>query len=131
MIAHIVLFRPKASITAEQRRSFALKIAEAGWVIPSIKRGFVGRSVEIDPGYSRSLGESTYQYAAVLEFESRQGLVEYLNHPLHEEIGRLMGRSTSFSKSQLSRAYRELRRILQPDESDRESEPCLGVLKTV
>ena len=49
----------------------------------------------------------------------------------HGEIGRLMGRSTSFSKSQLSRAYRELRQILQPEESDRESEPCLGALKTV
>jgi RNA polymerase sigma-70 factor (ECF subfamily) len=49
----------------------------------------------------------------------------------HGEIGRLMGRSTSFSKSQLSRAYRELRRILQPEESDRESEPCLRALKTV
>lgn len=49
----------------------------------------------------------------------------------HAEIGRLMGRSTSYSKSQLSRAYRELRDQLQPDESDREPEPCLGVLKTV
>ena len=49
----------------------------------------------------------------------------------HAEIGQLMGKSTSFSKSQLSRAYRELRDILQPDESDWEPEPCLGVLKPV
>jgi RNA polymerase sigma-70 factor, ECF subfamily len=49
----------------------------------------------------------------------------------HGEIGRLMGRSTSFSKTQLSRAYRELRDRLHPVAADREAEPCLGVLKTV
>jgi len=49
----------------------------------------------------------------------------------HEEIGRLMGRSTSFSKSQLSRAYRDLRELLQPEEAGEGTEPCLGVLKTV
>ena len=53
----------------------------------------------------------------------------------HEEIGRLMSRSTSFSKSQLARAYRQLRDLLQPEDqpadSERGTEPCLGVLKTV
>jgi RNA polymerase sigma factor (sigma-70 family) len=49
----------------------------------------------------------------------------------HEEIGRLMGRSTSFSKSQLSRAYRELRELLQEEDTDGEAEPCLGILNTV
>lgn len=49
----------------------------------------------------------------------------------HKEIGRLMSRSTSFSKSQLARAYRQLRSHLQPEEEDGETEPCLGVLKTV
>lgn len=49
----------------------------------------------------------------------------------HEEVGRLMGRSTSFSKSQLARAYRQLRAILEPETTDEGTEPCLGVLKTV
>lgn len=49
----------------------------------------------------------------------------------HDEIGRLMGRTTSFSKSQLARAYRELRAALRPEEADEEAERCLGVLKTV
>lgn len=49
----------------------------------------------------------------------------------HEEIGRLMGRSTSFSKSQISRAHAELRRVLRCDPIDEGTEPCLGVLKTV
>lgn len=51
----------------------------------------------------------------------------------HREIGRLMGRTTSFSKTQLSRAYRELRGRMQSEDTeiDRETEPCLGALKTV
>lgn len=49
----------------------------------------------------------------------------------HGEIGRLMGRTTSFSKSQLARAYRELRELLEMSETDEGAEPCLGVLKTV
>lgn len=49
----------------------------------------------------------------------------------HQEIGQLMGRSTSFSKTQLSRAYAQLRSELHPEENDDEAEPCLGILKTV
>jgi RNA polymerase sigma-70 factor (ECF subfamily) len=49
----------------------------------------------------------------------------------HAEIGRLMGRSTSFSKSQLARAYRQLRDMLEPETTDEGTESCLGVLKTV
>lgn len=49
----------------------------------------------------------------------------------HEEIGRLMGQSTSFSKSRFSRACAELRRILEPDQTDGETQSCHGVLRTV
>ena len=54
----------------------------------------------------------------------------------HQEIGKLMGRSTSFSKTQLARARDRLRDILDPEAGEQvsnkeESEPCLGVLKTV
>lgn len=49
----------------------------------------------------------------------------------HKEIGRLMGRSTSFSKTQLSRAYSRLREFFEVEEPDEEAQPCLGVLKTV
>lgn len=49
----------------------------------------------------------------------------------HQEIGRFMGRSTSFSKSQLSRAHAELRRVLRCETTAEGTEPCLVVLKTV
>jgi RNA polymerase sigma-70 factor (ECF subfamily) len=49
----------------------------------------------------------------------------------HDEIGRLMGRSTSFSKSQFSRACQQLRRELQPEVEEDGIEPCLNLLKPV
>lgn len=49
----------------------------------------------------------------------------------HQEIGRFMGRSTSFSKSQLSRAHAELKRVLRGEPIAEGTEPCLSVLKTV
>lgn len=49
----------------------------------------------------------------------------------HREIGRRMGRTTSFSKTQLMRAHEKMRAVLQPEITDEEIEPCLTVLKIV
>ena len=49
----------------------------------------------------------------------------------HDEIGRLMGRSTSFSKSQFARACQQLRKELQPVVEEEGIEPCLNLLKPV
>ena len=44
----------------------------------------------------------------------------------HQEIAALMGKSPSFSKSQLSRAHRRLRELLTPE---RDQMPCMPALK--
>jgi hypothetical protein len=89
MIAHLVLFTPRENLTAEEKRSLALAVQEAGRSIEAIRRAVVGRSVHIDAGYERELGVTAYQFAAVLEFDTPEGLLEYLHHPLHERLGRL------------------------------------------
>ena len=48
----------------------------------------------------------------------------------HKEIGRLMGRTTSFSKSQLARAHEKLRNYLGNEPSTDGSEICSPALKT-
>ncbi|HEX6994301.1 MAG TPA: RNA polymerase sigma factor [Gammaproteobacteria bacterium] len=48
----------------------------------------------------------------------------------HQEIGRLMGRTASFSKSQLARAHDRLRELLNDDVTRTEVELCEPVLKT-
>jgi len=47
----------------------------------------------------------------------------------HTEIGRLMGRSTSFSKSQLARAHERLRALLEGPQIESETNLCTPELK--
>jgi hypothetical protein len=35
------------------------------------------------------MGETTYEFAAVLEFQDAAALTGYLQHPMHHELGRL------------------------------------------
>ena len=48
----------------------------------------------------------------------------------HAEIGRLMGRTTSFSKSQLARAHERLRELLEGPQPQNETSLCTPELKT-
>jgi hypothetical protein len=87
--AHIVLFQPKANATDADRAAFSTMFSRACREISSVRRAIVGKAASIDAGYSRSFGDGQYEFAAVLEFEDRDGLVAYLQHPMHRELGRL------------------------------------------
>lgn len=89
MTAHIVLFQPKADVPAGDRAGFAASLERACREIPTVRRAVVGKAAALDAGYPRSFGDDTYEYAAVFEFDDRDGLLQYLRHPLHEELGRL------------------------------------------
>jgi hypothetical protein len=86
MVLHIVLFntRPGTDI-----RSFARQIQADMRLIPKVQRALIGSAVRVAPEYSRSMGDTTYEYAAVVEFLSENDLEAYLNHPVHRELGRL------------------------------------------
>ena len=88
MISHVVLFRPKASLSQEDRRALiaALQGAVAG--IPSIKRTTIGKRILLDrSGYETQMAEH-YEYSAILEFETEADLRAYLDHPSHAELGK-------------------------------------------
>ncbi len=91
MVAHIVLFRPKADITpSDQQAMFhALQAAAAG--IPSVRRFHVGTRLTHGPGYEQLMTED-YPYAAVIEFDDLAGLQSYLQHPAHQHLGELFYR---------------------------------------
>lgn len=89
MIQHIVLFTPKAALSKDERLAFAKSTLATLRGSDTIRRFTVGRRIEIDAGYDRSRGDGTYEYAAVLEFNDRDGLIQYLNSPDHAELGRL------------------------------------------
>ena len=89
MIGHLVFFNAKPEATDNQLRSFAKAISEACRQIPAIHRVQIGRRLIVDSGYARSFGDKTYNFAAIFEFRDDSALRQYLNHPLHHELGRM------------------------------------------
>jgi hypothetical protein len=90
MISHVVFFRPKASLSQEDRRALIEALQRAVSGIPSIKRTTIGRRILLDrPGYETQMAEH-YEYSAILEFDHEADLRAYLDHPAHVALGRLL-----------------------------------------
>jgi hypothetical protein len=86
VIAHVVLFRPRPTLSETERADFvaALDAALAG--IPQIKRTTIGRRVVLGRQYD-AMNAVEFPYVAILEFESKDDLVAYLDHPAHARLG--------------------------------------------
>lgn len=87
MVVHVVLFRPKATVSPEERKALAQAFENAVRTIPSVRRAQVGRRVRHGAGYE-AIPQPDLQYAALLEFDDQTGLQAYLQHPAHPEPGR-------------------------------------------
>ena len=87
MICHIVLFRPRASLTAQERDQLIAALRKAVDGIPQIQRVTIGKRLLLNrSGYETMMAEH-FDYAAVLEFGSEADLRTYLDHPAHVELG--------------------------------------------
>jgi hypothetical protein len=90
MISHVVLFRPKASLPAEQRAALIDALRNAVTGIPTIKRATIGTRILLNrPGYETLMAEH-FEYSAILEFDSETDLRAYLDHPAHTNLGQLL-----------------------------------------
>lgn len=87
MIAHLVLFKPKADLSPADREALAGALTAAARQIPSVRRVRVGRRVTHGRAYEQ-LMRVDYTHAAILEFDDLDGLQAYLRHPAHEELAR-------------------------------------------
>jgi hypothetical protein len=90
VISHVVLFRPRPTLTATERATLieALRAAVSG--IPTIQRATIGTRILLNrPGYETQMAEH-FEYSAVLEFSSEADLRSYLDHPAHLDLGRLL-----------------------------------------
>lgn len=86
MIAHIVLFRPRAELSQNERQALVEGLEAALLNIPSIRRAQVGpRVTHGRPGYEQKM-RVDFPYAAVLEFEDLDGLKAFLEHPAHLQL---------------------------------------------
>jgi len=87
VIAHVVLFRPKPTLSDDERKALITSLQHAVDGIPTIARASIGRRILLNrPGYE-SLMREDYEYAAILEFTSDADLRAYLDHPAHAELG--------------------------------------------
>jgi hypothetical protein len=87
LVAHIVLFRPKAGLAAEDRESLVAAIERAHREIAVIRRFLVGKRTQRGAGYAAAMPE--YPFIAVIELEDEMALQQYLSHPAHEGLARL------------------------------------------
>lgn len=85
MTVHVVLFRPRAGLTADQRTAVARAFELALRDIPVIRRARVGRRLKVGRPYEE-LMRTDYPYAAIVEFDDAAGLRAYLDHPAHEQL---------------------------------------------
>jgi hypothetical protein len=85
MIVHVVLFRLKPGLAEAARDALAAALAGATREIPSIRRARVGSRITVGRAYEQ-LMTTDYSFAATLEFDSRDGLLAYLDHPVHEQL---------------------------------------------
>jgi hypothetical protein len=86
MIAHIVLFKPRADVTDDDRRQFVDAIVRARREIPGIRRFHLGRRVMREASYAQAMPQD-FAYAAVIEFDDAAAVQAYLQHPAHEPMG--------------------------------------------
>ena len=85
MTVHVVLFRPRAGLTFEDRDALLDAMARAAAGIESVRAFRVGSHVENAPNYA--IGDfPVFPYMALLEFDDDDGLRAYLEHPLHVEL---------------------------------------------
>ena len=85
MLTHIVLFRPRAGLSGQERASLAEALHTAIRSIPSIRRARFGKRVTHGRPYEQMM-RVDYEYAALLEFADLDGLKAYLEHPAHEAL---------------------------------------------
>jgi|SRR5438067_4970698 Stress responsive A/B Barrel Domain len=94
MVTHVVLMKPRADLSATDRREFVAAFERATRDIPSVIAVRVGRRVRHGAGYETAAPDSA-DYFAAIDFENLAGLQAYLRHPAHEELGARFGTSLS------------------------------------
>jgi hypothetical protein len=85
MIVHVVLFRLKPQLSDATREGLAQALSRATRNIPTIRRARIGVRLTMGRPYEQ-LMPIDYSFAAILEFDDREGLQAYLDHDVHDEL---------------------------------------------
>jgi hypothetical protein len=94
VIAHIVLFEPRPDLSEGDRNGLLEGLRAAARDVPTVRQLRVGRRIRHGlPGYEQAMRDE-YSFAAIIEFDSVDGLRSYLAHPAHARIGRHFSESS-------------------------------------
>ena len=85
MTVHVVLFRPRAGLSIEDRDALLDAMRRAARRIESVRGFRIGSHVQDAPTYA--IGSfPVFPYMALIEFDDEAGLRAYLDHPAHLEL---------------------------------------------
>jgi hypothetical protein len=87
MVIHLVLFKPRADLSASDRAALVASLERAIRDVPTVRHAQVGRRLMFGAGYELTAPDAA-DYLAAIEFDDAAGLQAYLQHPAHEELGR-------------------------------------------
>ena len=93
MVQHLVLIKPRADLTSQQKKALIDAFKRAVAEIPTVKHVRVGRRIVHGASYERAT--DTVDFLIALDFDDLAGLQAYLRHPAHEELGERFGQSIS------------------------------------
>ena len=97
MIAHVILFQPRADLTESDRQQIFEAFTAAASASSAVRNVRIGRRVRHGlPGYEAAMRQD-FEYLAILEFDTVEALKSYLEHPVHAEAGRHFSESSAAS----------------------------------
>ena len=93
MVTHLVLMKPRAGLSSDDRQAFVAAFERALRDIATIRNVRIGKRVTFGAGYESSAADM--DYVALIDFDDLDGLQTYLRHPAHADVGARFGQSLS------------------------------------
>lgn len=82
MITHLVLFRPRVAMSAEERVRLVTSFVAAVRAIPTVRHARLGRRLTVGADYE-TRPKPDFTVLVALDFDDLTGLRAYLDHPAH------------------------------------------------
>jgi hypothetical protein len=96
VVWHLVLLKTRAGLSNEERRALVSAFQKAVGEISTVRDVRVGRRISHGAGYETAAPDIA-DFMVSIAFDDLAGLQAYLNHPAHQELGRLFAQSVSLA----------------------------------
>ena len=90
MITHIVIAKPRANLSADDRKTFVQAFERAVLQIPTVRAVRVGRRITHGALYEKT--PPAADFLILVDFDDPAGLQAYLRHPAHDAVSEQFNR---------------------------------------